>query len=319
RGWRARRRARAEAAEREAAAAEPPPPAVYDAAVEQAVRRFQARHGLEATGTVGKDTLAALNVPAAARARQLEVNMERWRWMPASLGERHIFVNVPAYALRLVEGDRTVLAMKVIVGKDQSRTPAFSDQMTYLELNPYWNVPPSIYNEEIAPKVAADSSYLARNDMEYVEDGGSVRVRQRPGPANPLGQIKFMFPNQFNIYLHDTPADHLFDVAERGFSHGCIRIEKPMELAEYLLRDDPKWSRAALQEAIDSGESRSLKLPRPIAVHILYWTAWVEPDGTVQFRDDLYGHDATLDRALAEEPPVDLDLRGLQGSMRAAR
>jgi L,D-transpeptidase YcbB len=239
--------------------------------------------------------------------------------MPGDLGERHIFVNVPAYGLRVVEGKETPLAMKVIVGKDQSRTPAFSDQMTYLELNPWWNIPPSIERNEIMPKVASDPGYLARNDMEMVSDGGETRIRQRPGPANPLGQIKFMFPNQFNIYLHDTPADHLFDVAERGFSHGCIRIEKPMELAEYLLRGDPKWNRAALQAAIDTGENRSIKLPRPIPVHILYWTAWMEPDGTVQFRDDLYGHDAELAKALAEEPPVDLDLRGLQEALRASR
>lgn len=325
RGWLAKRRARAEAkaeakaAAEAAAAAAQAPPAVYDEALEAAVRRFQARHGLEETGTVGKATLAALNVPVAERVRQIELNLERWRWMPGDLGERHIFVNVPAYGLRVVEGKETALAMKVIVGKDQSRTPAFSDQMTYLELNPWWNIPPSIEKNEIMPKVASDPGYLARNDMEIVSDGGESRIRQRPGPANPLGQIKFMFPNQFNIYLHDTPADHLFDVAERGFSHGCIRIEKPMELAEYLLRGDPKWSRAALQAAIDTGENRSIKLPRPIPVHILYWTAWMEPDGTVQFRDDLYGHDAELAKALAEEPPVDLDLRGLQEALRASR
>ena len=325
RGWLAKRRARAEAkaeakaAAEAAAAAAQAPPAVYDEAIGEAVRRFQTRHGLAATGSVGKATLAALNVPAAERARQIEINLERWRWMPGDLGERHIVVNVPAYGLRVVEGKETALAMKVIVGKDQSRTPAFSDQMTYLELNPWWNIPPSIERNEILPKVAADPGYLARNDMEIVSDGGESRIRQRPGPANPLGQIKFMFPNQFNIYLHDTPADHLFDVAERGFSHGCIRIEKPMELAEYLLRGDPKWSRAALQAAIDTGESKSIKLPRPIPVHILYWTAWMEPDGTVQFRDDLYGHDAELEKALGQEPPVDLDLRGLGSALQAAK
>lgn len=317
---------------------QPAPAPVYDDAVASAVSHFQKRHGLEVTGTVDKETLAELNVPAADRVRQIQANMERWRWMPASLGERYISVNVPEFHFRLVEGDRVALEMRVVVGKDQSKTPAFSDQMTYLELNPTWNLPNGILSEEILPKLASDPGYLARNDMEVVKgwgDGEEVvdssyaseagkagspyRVRQRAGRANPLGQVKFMFPNEFDVYLHDTPADHLFDRTERDFSHGCIRLEKPLELAYYLLKDDPKWTPQAIQTAISSGEHASVKLPRPLPVHILYWTAWVDQDGTVEFRKDVYGHDETLEKALAAEPPVWIDPASLRGEVRAAK
>lgn len=314
--------------------AEPAP--VFDAGLASAVSRFQQRHGLEVTGTVDEGTLAELNVPVAERIRQLQLNMERWRWMPASLGDRYILVNVPEFHMRLIEGSRTALEMRVVVGKDQSRTPAFSDRMTYLELNPEWNVPASIVNEEILPALQKNPSYLASHNMEVVRGWGDdeevvdasmihqigsgsseYRVRQRPGPANPLGQVKFMFPNEFNIYLHDTPADHLFDRAERGFSHGCIRLEKPMELARYLLRGDSKWTPEAVQATVASGEHVSIPLPKPLPVHILYWTAWVDASGTVQFRNDVYGHDATLAEGLAGEPPVWIDPAALRGEVRA--
>ena len=206
-----------------------------------AVSHFQRRHGLEVTGKVGKETLAELNVPVEDRIRQIQSNMERWRWMPASLGDRYILVNIPEFRLDLIEAGKPALTMRVVVGKTTSRTPAFSDRMTYLELNPNWNIPASIAKEEILPKLGADPGYLARHDMEMVDEPGAPnRLRQRPGPANPLGQIKFMFPNEFDIYLHDSPADHLFSQAERDFSHGCIRLEKPVELAAYLLKENPE-------------------------------------------------------------------------------
>jgi murein L,D-transpeptidase YcbB/YkuD len=292
---------------------------VFDPALAAAVSRFQKRHGLPITGRVDEETLAELNVPAADRVRQLQVNMERWRWMPSSLGDRHVLVNVPELRLDVVEAGRTALTMRVIVGKDQSRTPAFSDRMSYIDVNPYWAIPESIANEEILPKLGSDPGYLARQGIETVGESDSASgLRQRPGPANPLGKLKFMFPNDFNIYLHDTPAGHLFAEEERLFSHGCIRIEKPFELAVYLLRSDPKWTPQALQAAIDSGETTRIDLPRPLPVHILYWTAWVEPGGAVQFRQDVYGHDARLEQALAAEPPVWLDLGALRGEARAA-
>ena len=299
------------------ASAVPPSSDFFDGALSAAVSHFQQRHGLEATGKVDPDTLAELNVPVEDRIRQLQVNMERWRWMPASLGDRCVLVNVPRFQLDVVEGPRTVMTMKVIVGKDQSRTPAFSDKMSYIEVNPYWNVPDTIAKAEILPKLDSDPGYLASHNMEYVGESGSPRLRQRPGGDNPLGKLKFMFPNDFDIYLHDTPSGHLFAQQERDFSHGCIRIEKPFDLAVYLLKGDQKWTPEAIQAAIDSGENQTISLPRPLPVHILYWTAWVDPDGTVELRKDIYGHDAQLEQALAAEPPVWLDLNLMRGDARA--
>jgi murein L,D-transpeptidase YcbB/YkuD len=238
----------------------------------------------------------------------------------------------------LVEGDRTALTMRVVVGKVQSQTPVFSDQMTYLELNPAWNLPSTITRDEIVPKLASDPGYLSRNNIQVVkgdgdeavdpysvdlaqlgQSGSPYRLRQGPGADNPLGKVKFMFPNQFDVYLHDTPADHLFSREERDFSHGCIRLEKPVELADYLLKDDPEWTPQAIQAALATGEQKTVQLKKPLPVHILYWTAWVEKDGTVQFRKDIYGHDAALFEALDKEPPVWLDLSAVRGEKQAAK
>lgn len=288
----------------------------FDEPLAAAVSRFQQRTGLEVTGKVDEDTLAELNVPVEDRIQQIKVNMERWRWLPGTFGDRYILVNVPEFKLDLVEGGKSVYTMRVVVGKEQSRTPAFSDKMTYIEVNPYWNIPPSIAKNEILPKVAADPGYLASHNMEVIP-GTDGQLRQLPGGDNALGRLKFMFPNEFNIYLHDTPADHLFNRAERDFSHGCIRLEKPVELANVLLKGDPKWTPEALQAVIDSGEQKTITLEHPLPVHILYWTAWVEPDGTVQFRKDIYGHDAQLEEALAKEPAVWIDPSALRGEVRA--
>jgi murein L,D-transpeptidase YcbB/YkuD len=298
------------------------PGPVSPEAVTAAISRFQKRHGLEPTGKADDDTLAELNVPVGDRIRQIELNMERWRWLPSSLGDRYIYVNVPEFRMELVDRGRKAIDMAVVVGKQQSQTPVFSDRMTYIELNPAWNVPSTIANDEIFPKLASDPGYLASHNMEIVDTGGTgggSRIRQRPGPDNPLGQIKFMFPNEYDVYLHDTPADHLFSRSERDFSHGCIRLERPVQLAEYLLKQDPDWSGTRIREAIVSGEQKTVKLPEPIPVHILYFTAWVEDDGTVQFRKDVYGHDAKLAAALQKEPLVPLDLPALRGEVRAAR
>jgi L,D-transpeptidase YcbB len=276
----------------------------YDATVEDAVARFQHRHGFKPTGKLDSDTLAELDVPVEERIRQIQVNLERWRWLPDDFGRRYIEVNIPEFRMKLVEDGKTTLDMRVVVGKaQQSRTPVFSDKMTYLELNPAWNIPKDIVKKEIEPAAAKHPGYLARKHIEVVN---GTEYRQRPGPENPLGRVKFMFPNQFDIYLHDTPADHLFAKSERDFSHGCIRLEKPLDLAEALLKDDPRWTPEALQEAIDSGEQKTVSIPRPLPVHILYFTAWVDDDGTVEFRRDVYGHDAKLAEALAREPVVTL-------------
>lgn len=290
----------------------------FDPAVTAAVSRFQKRHGLAITGKVDKDTLEELNVPAAARVRQIEINLERWRWMPADLGDRYIRVNIPEFKMALIENGQPALEMRVVVGKaQQSRTPVFSDKMTYLELNPAWNIPPGIAAEELLPKEAANPGYLGRNGIEVVQEGAQTRLRQRPGPRNPLGQVKFMFPNEFDIYLHDTPADHLFARAERDFSHGCIRLERPMELAHVLLQGS-EWTPEKLREVLASGEQKSITLPRPLPVHILYFTAWVDKDGTVELHRDVYGHDAKLAKSLAEEPIVELDLDAVRGQVRTA-
>jgi L,D-transpeptidase YcbB len=290
-----------------------------NASGDPSVAHFQKRHGLEPTGKLDEETLAELNVPVGERIRQIELNMERWRWLPSSLGDRYIYVNVPEFRMELIDHGRKAIDMAVVVGKQQSQTPVFSDRMTYLELNPEWNIPAGIAEDEILPKLASDPGYLASHNMEMVDTDGKPRIRQLPGPDNPLGQIKFMFPNEYDVYLHDTPADHLFSRAERDFSHGCIRLERPVQLAEYLLKDDPSWRGARLREAIVSGEQKSVKLPEPIPVHILYFTAWVEDDGTLHFRKDVYGHDARLAAALQKEPAVPLDLPALRGEVRAAR
>lgn len=292
--------------------------AVYGRTLAAAVHRFQERHGITEDGKLGPETSAALNVSAAERVRQIELNLERWRWLPGELGPRRVEVNLPGYFLRLVDGDRTVGTMKVVVGTAGAATPVFGDEMSYVGINPYWNVPESIVAAEIAPQAAADPSWLARNGYEVVDRGGEGRidpyavdwaaargggfphlVRQPPGPGNALGDIKFMFPNDHNIYLHDTPATHLFDEVERTLSHGCIRVESPLDLAEFVFRGDPRWRRERVERAIASGERIDVPLQRKLPVYLLYWTAWVDDDGTTHFRKDIYGHDRALAEALA--------------------
>jgi murein L,D-transpeptidase YcbB/YkuD len=301
---------------------------LYDRDVAAAVARFRARHGLEPGDTVDADTLRELDVPVAERIRQIEVNMERWRWLPGDLGRRYILVNVPDFRLVVVEDGRAALAMRVIVGKAQSETPVFSDRVTHIVLNPAWALPDSIVAKEIVPKAAADPGYLRRKGLQVVRAGGEdaagaddaslgpaqieqlgrpgspYRLRQPPGSDNPLGRIKFLFPNRFDVYLHDTPSGRQFASSERDFSHGCVRLEKPFALADYVLAGDPRWDPPAVAAALAGGRTTTIAVPRPLPVHILYWTAWVDGDGTVQFRRDVYGHDATLAAALDREPPL---------------
>ncbi|MBK5094348.1 MAG: L,D-transpeptidase family protein [Deltaproteobacteria bacterium] len=297
----------------------------FDEALETAVRRFQRRHGLADDGVVGRDTLAALNVPVEERVRQIVLNMERWRWIPHDMGNRHILVNIPDYKMSVVENSEIRMDMRIIVGKDYTATPVFSGSIKYLEVNPYWNIPHSISVEEILPKIRKDPAYLenqkirvfetwrenapeidpATVDWNEVEDRGfSFKLRQDPGPLNPLGRVKFIFPNKFAVYLHDTPARGLFQNPTRGFSHGCIRVEKPLNLAVTLLGDDIRHSREKILEAIESGVRETIPLREPMPVHILYWTAWVDEGGTIQFRKDIYARDNPLEMALKESPPV---------------
>lgn len=280
------------AAAAEAEGADPLPdtdrPELFDASLEEAVRGFQERHGLQADGIAGASTLAELNRPAEEPIRKIEVNLERWRRMPSDLGKRHILVNIAGFRLDAVEDGRSVLDMRVIVGKTDSRTPEVSSAIKRVVLNPSWYVPKSIASKEIWPK---GRSYIRRNGFEVLPDG---KLRQKPGPNNSLGRVKFRFPNRFGVYLHDTPSRSLFDRAVRAFSHGCVRVERPADLANWVLRDHPQWSPEAVQSALDEGRERSVELPEPIPVHIAYWTAWVDDQGTLRFGRDVYDQDRDI-------------------------
>lgn len=298
---------------------------IFDDALEQAVLRFQQRHGLDGDGVVGPATLAAVNVSVEERIRQIEVNMERWRWLPQDLGKRYVLVNIANFELEVVDSGQSVITMRVVVGKNYRRTPVFSDKMTYLVLNPYWNVPPNLAVQDMLPQLRKDPNCLAERNIRVFQGWGAeakeidpntidwskvtsknfnYRFRQEPGPTNALGEIKFMFPNRFNVYLHDTPSRELFAKVERAFSSGCIRIEKPIELARYTLQDSQEWSREKILSAIDKGAEQMIPLAEPVAIHLLYWTAWADEDGSVHFRRDLYGRDKRLDEALRQEPPT---------------
>jgi murein L,D-transpeptidase YcbB/YkuD len=271
--------------------------AVFDDGLAAAVAQFQAHHGINVDSALGKETLDALNVPAEYRLGQIAANLERHRWLPRTLGTRYIYVNVPAFQLQAFDKGEPVLDMKVIVGQEyeDKATPVFSDSMETVVFRPYWNVTPDIQAKEIEPKLASDPGYLDANDMEYWNDGGARRIRQRPGPKNSLGFVKFLFPNDFNIYLHDTPNHELFDKDVRAFSHGCIRVEKPAELAQWVLG----WDASKVDQAMREGpDNRSVKLPKKIPVYITYSTAYLR-DGQLYFGNDLYHRDDNLVKTLA--------------------
>jgi murein L,D-transpeptidase YcbB/YkuD len=272
----------------------------YTQPLADAVKAFQATRTVERDGSLGPETQEELNVPVVNRLRQLELNLERWRWLPDDFGPRAVLVNLPGYTLDVEESHRIVMSMRTVVGQEGWETPIFSDRIRFLVLNPDWTVPPGIYKKELGPKLAADPGYLAEHDMEVVNDGGATTVRQRPGPENPLGKVKFMFPNKYNIYLHDTNQHELFGKADRDDSHGCIRIEKPFELADYLLRDDPKWGGGKLEAAIASGDKEQVPLRTPVPVYLLYFTAAVRSDGSLQFYEDIYDIDRAQSQAWAE-------------------
>ncbi len=297
---------------------------LLDEDVADAVRRFQRRHGLEEDGSVGRETLAALNVPVATRIGQVIVNMERWRWLPDDLGRRHIRVNIADFRVEVHEGAHVVLAMKAVVGREYRSTPMFSAKMTYLVLSPYWHVPPLIAAADKLPEIRKDPGYLAAQHMTLLDaatnqpiDPTSVdwtsltgaqlnqryRIRQDPGPWNALGRVKFMFPNRHNVYLHDTPSRELFGRTARAFSSGCIRLEHPLELADYLLSGDPSWGPERIKYVIDSRVETTVRLSEPVPVHILYWTVFIDEDGLVNYRPDLYVRDQAVRKALDSEPP----------------
>ena len=296
----------------------------FDEATELGVMGFQKRHGLKSDGMVGPRTLEMLNIPIQQRARQIELNMERWRWIPRDLGDRYILVNIAGFKLSVIENLHRMLEMRVVVGRPYRRTPVFSAKMTYMVINPYWNIPASLVFKDLLPKIQKNDNYLAQKGIKVFKDWSKgapeidpetvdwkkierqnfpYKLRQDPGPRNALGRIKFIFPNKFAVYLHDTPQRSHFNETHRDFSSGCIRTEKPVDLARYLVRDDHQWSEEQLSATIEAGERTVIELQRPISVHLQYWTVWVDENGRLNFRNDIYDRDRLLDQALKERMP----------------
>jgi len=303
----------------------PADPQLYDGPMVEAVKSFQRRHGLQDDGRLGAETLKQLNVPLSDRVHQLQLALERWRWAPAEFSAPPIIVNIPDFRLRaLDDANKISLNMRVVVGKAmRTQTPVFSRDMTYVVLRPYWNVPPSILRGEIVPAIQRDRNYVANkryevttHDGNVVTDGaisdevlaqlkaGKLAVRQKPGPANALGLVKLMFPNEYNVYLHSTPAPELFSRTRRDFSHGCIRIEQPAELATWALRNNPGWPLERVKESMTAGKDNvTVRLNQAIPVFIVYGTALALENGEVHFYNDIYGHDAALSQVLAKGYP----------------
>lgn len=264
-----------------------------------AIARFQWRHGLNADGVVGEQTLAALKYTAAKRFTQIKLNLERMRWLPRQFPKRYVIVNVPGFELKIYDRDKLIRTMRVVVGKKDWLTPTFlSSEINKVTVNPYWHVPPNIAKQDIYPRLKKEPDYLERLGIDVVKTAnGDLQLRQNPGEKNLLGRIKFAFPNQSGAYLHDSPEKGLFDSVLLSFSHGCVRVEDAIGLADWMLKQEG-WSERRLQEAIDSNKTQTLAISNPVQIYIVYLTAWVEPDGTLQFREDIYGKDDELAPAL---------------------
>jgi murein L,D-transpeptidase YcbB/YkuD len=295
---------------------------LFDAGVERAVKTFQQRHGLAENGLVDEPTRKAMNVAASQRLRQLLIAMERWRWLPRHLGRRYLLVNVPGYTLYAMDTERKGFSMRVIIGKAYRQTPSVRTQLTEIIVNPYWYVPKTILREDILPRVRRDPGYLRRSDIRVLSSLGNggrevdpeqvdwqrldadnfpYILRQQPGARNVLGRIKFRLADSNGIYLHDTPDNTLFERRIRAYSSGCIRLEDPLKLAEFVLQDAVGWNRGAVEKLIAEGAPRRIALPEPLPVLLVYWTAWVGDDGLLQFRDDIYGRDRLLEQALLRD------------------
>jgi L,D-transpeptidase YcbB len=291
--------------------------------LEAALKHFQRRHGLNPDGVVGRRTLEALNTPVEVRMLQLMLNMERWRWYPVDLGARYLVVNIPAFELHLVQDRIETLAMRVIVGRKKRPTPVLSSRLTYLEVNPYWNVPQKIARKDLLPKIQADPQYLIRQKIQvfdsWQEDAQALdpmaidwagvsekhfpyRLRQEPAARNALGRIKFMFPNTQSVYIHDTPGKALFKKASRPFSSGCVRVQDPKALAVQLLKDQ-HWTRRRLEKYSQTHQNSAIALQTPLPVYLVYFTAWTDAQGKIHFGDDIYNHDRQLLLDLLKDAP----------------
>jgi murein L,D-transpeptidase YcbB/YkuD len=268
--------------------------AVFDDEMEAGIKEFQRRFGLKEDGVAGPGVLREMAAPLSARIEQIAVNMERCRWLPNETSEDYLFVNIPQFKLVAIEKDSIVFDCNVVVGTATNKTVIFRGDMKYVVFSPYWNVPPSIINKEILPAMKRNPKYLEKHNMEY--NGG--KIRQKPGPNNSLGLVKFLFPNSFNIYLHDTPSKSLFKEDKRAFSHGCIRVSEPFKLAEYLLRKDPSWTPEKITTAMNSGKEQYVTLKKTVPVYLVYFTAFVDQRGKLNFRDDIYGRDQAVKEML---------------------
>lgn len=299
-------------------------PIYYDTMLVQAVIQFQLRHGLTDDGVIGKSTIAAMNIPAEQKARQIIINLERWRNEAHDLGKKYVLVNIAGFALKGIENDVVILEMPVIVGTQRHETPVFSDLIQYIDLNPYWNIPVSIARNELLADLRKNPHYLSKEHIRLFSDRtpeareinplsidwtqvspnkmGQFAFRQDPGKWNALGAIKFVFPNHFNVYMHDTPAQSLFKHSNRAFSHGCIRLAHPLKLAGFLLGGSEKdWSAEQLNELIGTGKRTIVPLPTPIPVHIIYRTVTSDQDGAISFHPDIYNRDQQLEEILFKE------------------
>ena len=274
---------------------------VFDAALEQSIKRVQWEYGLSETGRIDKALISELNIPVKERIRQMLINLQRMKWMPDE-GSDYILANIPEYRLRVYKNDTVALSMRIVVGKAAHHTVIFSDSLKYIVFSPYWNIPASIVRNEIVPAMERNKNYLDLHNMEITGRSGSLPiVRQRPGNANALGKVKFLFPNSYNIYFHDTPQKDLFDKQHRAFSHGCIRLQHPVALAKLLLAGDPKWTDKKINQAMHRSIEKWVTLERPIPVYIVYFTSWVDDDGSLHFAKDIYGHDRILADHLFKE------------------
>jgi len=268
---------------------------VYDPELENAVKQFQFRHGQKDDGVLVKGTIAEMNVPYHQRIKQLLVNMERSRWLPLSPKSDYLVVNIPEFKLHVYNSGKLLWSCNVVVGKAINNTVVFSGELKYIVFSPYWNVPPSIVRKEVLKDMRRDGNYLDKHNMEITGyRDGLPEIRQRPGPSNSLGLVKFLFPNRYNIYLHDTPAKSLFNESSRAFSHGCIRISEPFKLAQFLLRNDPAWDDEKIYAAMNAGVQRFIPLTDKVPVFIGYLTAFVDREGRINFRKDIYSRDDRL-------------------------
>lgn len=275
---------------------------LFDEKLIIATKSFQNRHGLAVDGAIGPGTIRELDVSPETRTRQLIVNMERSRWVPLSLNKEYLAVNIPEFKLHIYKGDSLLWSTNVVVGKDVHKTVVFSGDIKYVVFSPYWNIPNSIVRNEVMPAMARSSNYLNRNNMEITGYRGNIPiVRQKPGPTNSLGLVKFLFPNSYSIYLHDSPAKSLFNQNARAFSHGCIRVQEPARLAQFLLKSDSSWNDESIKAAMHRGKEKTVTLKETVPVFISYFTAFVDRDGNLNFRKDIYNRDERLAKMIIEE------------------